>query len=418
MASILWGASAQPGSLFPAIPIVLELQRRGHTITALSDPPAATTFLALGCDFWPASRAAAVTRPAAPIGRAAKADWWARYSLALHQDTNDAMQSARFDAVLADPLETGVGFAAEAAGIPYCSYVHWGLNERGPDVPFCFHLWDQHEPVDAAFSTWWNRLRTSAGLPVEARPASEHRWYRTSPLLTLLLGLPELVHPHGRLPSSAVRVGPTLHDPPNLQPAPDWIATLGLRRPAVLAAVSTIATPHDAQVLQAVAQAAHALDFELVITLPIDCELPPLPADVRVASFLPHGLLLDRVKAFVNHAGNGSVNRAACAGVPVLMLPTGRDQHQVAAGASNAGLGITLGPEDRDTVHVRDALHQLVDNSKFAQTASQLAARARQYDAAATAAGHVEHLLRSGAGRRPPATPAATAPGVGPSDIP
>jgi UDP:flavonoid glycosyltransferase YjiC (YdhE family) len=61
---------------------------------------------------------------------------------------------------------------------------------------------------------------------------------------------------------------------------------------------------------------------------------------------------------FVNHAGNGSVNRAATAGVPTLLMPTGRDQFQVARGATAAGMAITLAPEERHQTHIRAALHQ------------------------------------------------------------
>ena len=393
MARVLWGGSSQPGSLFPAVPLVRELQRRGHTVTALSEPAAAAMFTALGCDVWPLSRVAALPRPTAPVTRTAKADWWARYSVALYQDATDALHAARFDVVLADPLETGVDFAAEAAGVPYCSYVHWGLNECGPDVPFCFHLWDHQEPADSAFVTWWNQLRGAVGLPAETRPTSEHRWYRTSPLLTLLLGLPELVQPHGQLPPTVIRVGPSLWEPPSPPPEADWVGTVGQHQPAVLAAISTIANAADAQILTAVAEAAYALDLELVITLPTNHELPALPGDVRVAPFIPHSLLLDRVDAFVNHAGNGSVNRAAYAGVPVLMLPTGRDQFQVAAGASAAGLGITLQPDERHPTQLRAALQALLTDPKFSQTARRLSERAGQYDAAATAADHIERFI-------------------------
>jgi hypothetical protein len=238
---LLWGASAQPGSLFPAVPLVLELLRRGHQVTALSDPDAESTFRALGCMFLPERRAQMVPPPARPLTRESKARWWRDYALAVFADTEDALRDGSYDLVLADPLEPGLDFAAESLGVPYCSYVHWGLDECGPDVPFSHHLWDGETPVDRAFAAWWNELRDQAGLPPESRPVGEHRWYRTSPTLTLLLGLPELVHPRGALPPGVLRVGPTVWDPPATRPLPAWVATLGTERPAVLASVSTVA---------------------------------------------------------------------------------------------------------------------------------------------------------------------------------
>ena len=393
MARILWGACSQPGSLYPAIPIVTELLHRGHDVTALCDAASEQTFRALGCDFRAASRAGAVTRPPAPMTRADKADWWARDNAALFADAEEALASAAYDVVLADPLETGVGFAAEVAGVPCCSYVHWGLDECGPDVPFCFHLWDRSEPVDEAFARWWNGLRADVGLPPEPRPVAEHRWYRTSPELTLLLGLPDLVHPRGQLPPNVFRVGPASYDPPTSQPTPDWVLALGRSTPAVLASISTVAAEHDTAILRAVAEAVHELGLELVVTVPVAHDVPPLPGRTHIAPFIPHGVLLDRVAIFVNHAGNGSVNRAAYAGVPVLMLPTGRDQFQVAQGATAAGLGLTLQPDERDTWHVRDALQRLLTDPQFASTAKELAAKALGYDAPAAAAELIEARL-------------------------
>jgi hypothetical protein len=48
-----------------------------------------------------------------------------------------------------------------------------------------------------------------SGLGPERRPMHEHRWYRCSASLTLVLGLPELVHPRGDLPQYVRRIGAT-----------------------------------------------------------------------------------------------------------------------------------------------------------------------------------------------------------------
>ena len=58
MARILWIACAAPGSLFPAVPIALELTRRGHELTVLCAPGSQKTFESLGFGFRPASELA------------------------------------------------------------------------------------------------------------------------------------------------------------------------------------------------------------------------------------------------------------------------------------------------------------------------------------------------------------------------
>jgi UDP:flavonoid glycosyltransferase YjiC (YdhE family) len=58
VARILWIACARPGSLFPAVPIALELSRRGHELTALCEPRSQTMFESLGFAFRPAGELA------------------------------------------------------------------------------------------------------------------------------------------------------------------------------------------------------------------------------------------------------------------------------------------------------------------------------------------------------------------------
>jgi catechol 2,3-dioxygenase-like lactoylglutathione lyase family enzyme len=72
-----WAASSQPGSLFPAVRIALELRSRGHELCAVVD----------------------------------------------------VLRERRCDTVLADPLEPGAGLAAEALCVPCASYEHWGMDE-------------------------------------------------------------------------------------------------------------------------------------------------------------------------------------------------------------------------------------------------------------------------------------------------
>lgn len=392
MARILWIPSAQPGSLYPAVPIALELRRRGHRLTVLCAARPQATFDSLGLEFRAARRLAAVAAPSGEEGRAGKLAWHARYVRALYADTLRELAVGAFEAVMVDPLEPGADFAAEAAGIPSFSYVHWRPNERGADVPFCFHFWDGAGSAATAFVEWWNEQRALVGLPPEPRPAGEHLWYRHSRALTLILGLPELVEPKGTLPRSAVRVGPTVWEPPLQRPLPPWVEHLGSERPAVLASVSTVGAA-DAQLAAAVGQAVTGEDIDVVLTVAAAGTLPPLPANVRAVPFIPHGALLPHVSAVVSHAGNGTVTRAACAGVPLLLLPGGRDQPQVARGAAAAGIALVLDRERADAARVRSALRTLLQDTRYLVRARALARRAGHYDAPATAADAIEALL-------------------------
>lgn len=56
-----------------------------------------------------------------------------------------------------------------------------------------------------------------------------------------------------------------------------------------------------------------------------------IPDNARVEHFVPHSLVLDRAAVAITHGGMGSTQKALAKGVPVVVVPFGRDQHEVAA---------------------------------------------------------------------------------------
>ena len=401
MGEILWVPAFQAGSYFPAVPIVLELQRRGHQVTALCEAGSEPTFRSLGCDFRPTACGDRYLAGFASGGSdtAAQRRRLAGYVPNLFEDVARELAAAPYDAVMADPLETGADLAAEARGVAWFSYVHFAMDETGADVPFCFRYWTRERPAPEEFVDWWNELRAGVGLGPEPRPPGDHRWYRHSPWLTLVLGLPELVDPKGQLPAYAVRIGPSVWEPPMAGPLPNWLDEVGVRRPAVLASIST-SRQADADLIVTVGEAAASQGLDVIATMSVEHDLPELPPNVRVTRFIPHGELIRRVAVVACHSGNGTVTRAACAGVPLLLFPTGRDQFHVARGAHAAGVAIALDMEHRDTPSVTIALAALLGQNGYRRRARELARAAKMYDAQAAAADHVEALIRSGIGSR------------------
>lgn len=381
MSAVLWVACAEPGSLYPAVPLAQELARRGHELTVLADPSGRSAFESLGLRFRPAEELAA------------RGDGHGGYVRALYADTLRELECGDYDVALIDPLEPGANFAAEAAGVPYCSYVHWRMRETGLDTPFWFRFWDREQPGPEAFVAWWNAQRALVGLGPDPRPRSEHVWYRTSPHLTLVLGVPELMA-DVVLPDYAMRIGPTLWEPPFARSLPEWLDALGRERPAVLASVSTVGDG-DRELVAGVAAAAESEDVDVILTAPEAHGMPTLPPNVRVTPF-PHGALLPRVAAAVSHAGNGLVTRAACAGVPLLLVPGGKDQPEVARGAAAAGIAIVLERTTADGGRVRDAIRTLLGDEGYRERARAIAARAREYDAPRTAADAISRVLQRG----------------------
>ena len=234
---------------------------------------------------------------------------------------------------------------------------------------------------------WWSRARR--GSKATCRASKQH-----ARELTLILGLPELVHPKGPLPPYAHRVGPIVGDPPLERETPAWVDAVGRERPAILASVST-SWQGDAHLIGTLGQAAQAIGVDVVATVAAEHDLGPLPDNVRLTTFAPHAQLLTRVRVVACHAGYGTTTRAACRGVPLLLFPAGRDQFHVARGAVAAGLAIAM-DSGADVASVRVALDRLLTEPRYRDAARSLAQSAKLYDGARAAADLIEAMPARG----------------------
>jgi UDP:flavonoid glycosyltransferase YjiC (YdhE family) len=52
--------------------------------------------------------------------------------------------------------------------------------------------------------------------------------------------------------------------------------------------------------------------------------------NATVEKFVPHGMVLDRAVCAITHGGMGATQKALARGVPVCVVPYGRDQFEVA----------------------------------------------------------------------------------------
>ena len=77
-----------------------------------------------------------------------------------------------------------------------------------------------------------------------------------------------------------------------------------------------------------------------------------------MTGFLPHGPVLDRAVCLITHGGMGVTQKALERRVPVVVVPWGRDQFEVAARVEHAGAGVRM-PRSRLTPDsMRDAVRR------------------------------------------------------------
>jgi MGT family glycosyltransferase len=178
-----------------------------------------------------------------------------------------------------------------------------------------------------------NAGRRAAGLPPLARAAE----FRHRAPLTIYYTAEPFDYPRD-LPPSVVMVGPSLWDP-----APDQEVDLPQdTRPLVLVGCSS--EFQDDGAIAAAALAGLRDRYRVVITTAgVDPASLGDPGDAVVARYLPHTAILPEADVVVCHGGMGITQKALAFGVPVCVVPWGRDQLDVAAHVVAADCGTRVG---------------------------------------------------------------------------
>ncbi|MEV0841590.1 glycosyltransferase [Actinocatenispora sera] len=172
------------------------------------------------------------------------------------------------------------------------------------------------------------------------------------------------VHP----PAHVEYVGPQLAD----ATGDAWRAPAG-DRPLVLASLST-EEQNQLELLRRLVAVLGRLPVRGLVTVgpAVDPARLNPPDNVIVERYVPHAAVLDRAALVITHAGHGTVLAALRAGVPLVCLPMGRDQHDVAARVSYHGAGIVL-PADAGTAELARAVRRGLAELAYATAARRLA---------------------------------------------
>lgn len=133
------------------------------------------------------------------------------------------------------------------------------------------------------------------------------------------------------------------------------------RRPLAAADAELLAEPGDPWVLLSLSttlqgqSAALPPILDAVGTLPVRVlltlggALPPsavqAPPNVTVREIVPHDQVLPHVAAVISHGGLSTITASLAAGVPLVCIPQGRDQHGNAERVAACGVGRAVAPD-------------------------------------------------------------------------
>jgi UDP:flavonoid glycosyltransferase YjiC (YdhE family) len=193
-------------------------------------------------------------------------------------------------------------------------------------------------------------------------------------------------------PPKLRHVGPELDDPPWadtgwVSPWPD-----GDRRPLVLVAFSSTDQGQTGIILRTI-DALATMPVRVLATVGAAPELlaSATPANVVIRRAVPHRQVMLEASAVVSHCGHGTVMKALAAGLPILCLPMGQDQHDNAARVVDRGAGLEL-PPGAESGAIAEALHRLLGESAFRASAACLGAAIRRDAENSTLVAEIEEL--------------------------
>ena len=400
MSSYLLCAPPVYGHLAPLVDVGRDLAERGHEITVLTGSKyrdlvvgAGLRFVALpaDADFDDAELQDRLADATAARGVAVVREgiiaMFVRPIPSQYRALTALLAASRFDAVLGEATFTGLApYLALPPGdrLPVLGIATTPVTLTSIDAaPFGTALSPGRGPLARAR----NRLLTAAIHPVLTRPLQQavdvvlaevgappsqtgtfdfaYRCFDT----LFQLSVAELEYPRRELPDSVQFVGPvvTRAAPTPEADLPAWWDDLVTDTPVVLVTQGTIDTVDLGRLIAPTLRALADDDVLVVATTggrPVDqverAFGTGLPANARVATFLPYDQLLPRCSVTVTNGGFGGVQRALAHGVPLVVAGSTEDKPEVAARVAWAGCGRNLRSGTPRPAAIRQAVREVL----------------------------------------------------------
>jgi MGT family glycosyltransferase len=314
-------------------------------------------------------------------------------------DLEQAIEAEQPDVLFVDEGAWGAAAAAEHSGLPWAfSIVSPVPLPSGDAPPFGLGLRPRHDrlgrlrdrvakpltlgTLERVIAKHMNPLRAEIGLP---QVETIEDVYLAASVVIAYTAEP-FEYPRSDWPAKLTLVGPGLWEPPADPPA--WLDSLD--RPLVLVTCSTL-FQNDRRLAETACKALADEPYEVVVTTAdVDPSGLPTAANLRIERYLPHTPLLERAACVVCHAGMGITQKALAHGVPVVAVPFGRDQPEVARRVEVAGGGVRLPARKLTPARLREAVRRAIE---LRPGAERMASAFASAGGAAAAASVLDGLL-------------------------
>lgn len=197
------------------------------------------------------------------------------------------------------------------------------------------------------------------------------------------LSIPECDFPRSDAPGSMHFVGILPAQRSADWSPPAWWADLDDERAVVVVTQGTLANNDLSELIEPTIIGLADSDVLVVAALGRDVDTlgVDVPANVRVAAYVPFDALLPRVDLFITNGGFGSTQQALAAGVPVVIAGTTEEKPLTAARVAAHGVGMNLQTSTPTPTQIADAAMSVLGDSSFRANAARLATAYARYDA-------------------------------------
>jgi MGT family glycosyltransferase len=388
------------GHLYPVVPIVANLARRGHSATLYSLAGELGQLAPLGIEghaIDPAIERIEIEdyRERSQLG-AIRSVFRAflKRSASEGPDLEGAIAKHDPDVLLIDINCWGAATVAEASGRPWAMYSPYLLPLPSKDAPaYGPGLRPMGGSLGAARDTIVNRvgerISFQSTMPQINALRSEHSLgalarfddLLAAPSLLLSLTAEGFEYPRSDWPANVKLVGPMSWSP--AAETPTWLDELA--DPLVLVTCST-ERQRDKRLLHVALEALPAAGMAVLGTTaahdPAGFTTPP---GSKVVRFVSHDAVLGRAACVICHGGLGITQKALAAEVPVVVVPFGRDQAETARRVEFAKAGVRLLPRRLTPQRLPEAVRRAMECHAGAQSVSRAYAAAGGPAAAADA---------------------------------
>lgn len=359
MSTVLIYTSPARGHLYPIVDVALALRDCGHRVVVQTLADERRHVEAVGLEHRAIAPAIEATTLDDYRARGSKAQFeaalgaWAARARHEVADVEAAHDDLRPDLTVVDANTWGAAALAESSDRPWAMFMPYCLPVPSVDAPAFGPgfapprnrldrlrdrvVWAALARMSAPAITEQNALRAEVGVePLSGLPDL----YLRSPALLYRTAEP-FEYPRRDWPADVHLIGPGLWSP-EAEPPP-WLSDLP--RPRVLVSVSTEMQADGAIIEAALTGLADEPGSIIVTTAALDPSGFTAPHDrTRIERFVPHAAVMDAVDVVVTHGGMGTTQRALAAGVPLVVVPWGRDQRESARRVQYCGAGVMVAP--------------------------------------------------------------------------